>query len=210
MKLLLLFFNTLLSITYANYESDSLEELNLERRSSPKESGSGLYKIMFKPYVLELLNSKTMSRLKKTACWDNMHFLLTNRNLHYLASLPISRALFTSRIPQFQEWLLNLRKGPSAAKGTFIKFIQVVWLYARSDFSIQISTNEYFKCFKGIIKKMYQVPAMRRVLADPNNQKLFSCPCWSNGTVQSIRPSFNHISWFLSRSSRSSSDRCLD
>ena len=196
MKLLLLFFNTLLSITYANYESNSLEELNLERRSSPKESGSGMYKIMFKPYVLELLNSKTMSRLKKTACWNNMHFLLTNRNLHYLASLPISRALFTSRIPQFQQWLLNLRKGPSAAKGTFIKFIQVVWL----------SINQCFECFKGIIKKMYQVPAMRRVLADPNNQKLFSCPCWSNGTVQSIRPSFNHISWFLSRSSRSSSE----
>ena len=117
MKLLLIFINALLSITNANNVPvpDGLDvELSLERKSS------GLYNVMFKPYVLELLNSRAVARLKTTPCWKNLHFLTTNRDLHYLAKLPISRALFTSRIPQFQDWLLNLRKGPSAAKGKFI------------------------------------------------------------------------------------------
>ena len=117
MKLLLIFLNALLSITGANNGtvSDGLDdEFNLERRSS------GLYNVMFKPYVLEILNSRSVARLKTTPCWKNLHFFTTNRDLHYLAKLPISRALFTARIPQFQEWLWNLRKGPSAAKGKFI------------------------------------------------------------------------------------------
>ena len=116
MKLLLIFINALLSITSANNVpvSDGLDdEISLERRS-------GLYNVMFKPYVLELLNSRAVGKLKTTTCWKNLHFLTTNRDLHYLAKLPISRALFTSRIPQFQDWLLNLRNGPSAAKGKFI------------------------------------------------------------------------------------------
>ena len=116
MKLFLIFINALFSITYANNESDALDnEINLERRSG------GLYNVMFKPYVLEILNSRAVSKLKTTPCWKNLHYISTNRDLHYLAKLPISRALFTSRIPQFQNWLLNVRKGPSAAPGIFTK-----------------------------------------------------------------------------------------
>ena len=80
---------------------------------------------MFKPYVLELLNSRACRRVKTTPCWQNLHFLTTNRNLHYMAKLPISRALFTSGIPQFQKWLLNLGKGPSAAKGIMKKMHKI-------------------------------------------------------------------------------------
>ena len=115
MKLLFIFINALFSISFGNNESDALDkEINLERRSG------GLYNVMFKPYVLELLNSRAVSKLKTTTCWKNLHFLTTNDDLHYLSKLPISRALFTSRIPQFQKWLLNLRKGPSATTGIFI------------------------------------------------------------------------------------------
>ena len=115
MKLLFIFINALFAITYANNESDPLDkEINLERRSG------GLYKVMFKPYVLELLNSRAVGKLKTTTCWKNLHFLTTNDDLQYLSKLPISRALFTSRIPQFQKWLLNLRRGPSVTKGIFI------------------------------------------------------------------------------------------
>ena len=109
MKLMFIFINVF-SITFGN-------EINLERRSG------GLYNVMFKPYVLEILNSSAISKLKTTPCWKNMHFFMTNADLHYLAKLPISRALFTSRIPQFQKWLLNLRKGPSASTGIFISLI---------------------------------------------------------------------------------------
>ena len=87
------------------------DEKNIERRSS------GLYNVMLKPYVLELLNSKNAAQLKRTPCWYNLHFLTTNPDLHYLAKLPIARALFTSRLPAFQNWLLNLTKGRSGAKG---------------------------------------------------------------------------------------------
>ena len=115
MKLLFIFISFLFTITYANSESDALDnQIKLERRSG------GLYNVMFKPYVLELLNSRAVSKLKTTTCWKNLHFLTTNADLHYLAKLPISRALFTSRIPQFQKWLLNLRRGPSATTGIFI------------------------------------------------------------------------------------------
>ena len=115
---ILFFINVLLSIANANYGSDGFKnEVNLERRSN-----TGLYEVMFKPYVLELMNSKAVGALKRTNCYLNLHFLLTKTDLHYMASLPISRALFTKRIPQFQEWLLNLKKGPSAAKGTLITF----------------------------------------------------------------------------------------
>ena len=31
---------------------------------------------------------------------------------------------------------------------------------------------------------MYRVPAVKRMLADPNLQKLITCPCWKNGLVQ--------------------------
>ena len=117
---ILFFINVLLSIANANYGSDGIKnEVNLERRSEPG-SNAGLYEVMFKPYVLELMNSKAVGALKRTNCYANLHFLLTKPDLHYMASLPISRALFTKRIPQFQEWLLNLKKGPSAAKGTLI------------------------------------------------------------------------------------------
>ena len=109
---LLIFLNAILSIADAYHGLDyTKNETNIERRSS------GLYNVMFKPYVLELLNSKYVGQLKKTPCWYNLHYLTTNPDLHYLAKLPIARALFTARLPQFQEFLLNLKKGPSAAKG---------------------------------------------------------------------------------------------
>ena len=112
MKLLFIFINVLFSI---KNESAGLEDnMNLERRSS------GLYNVMFKPYVLELLNSKAVAALKRTPCWTNLHFLMTKPEIFYLAKLPIARALFTKRIPEFQEYILNLKKGPSAAKGTLI------------------------------------------------------------------------------------------
>ena len=31
---------------------------------------------------------------------------------------------------------------------------------------------------------MYKIPAVQRMLADPNLQKLITCPCWANGLVQ--------------------------
>ena len=112
MKLLFIFINVLFSI---KNESASLEDnMNLERRSS------GLYKVLFKPYVLELLNSKAVADLKRTPCWTNLHFLMTKPEVYYLAKMPIARALFRARIPEFQEYILNLKKGPSAAKGTLI------------------------------------------------------------------------------------------
>ena len=56
MKLLFIFINVLFSI---KNDSASLEDnMNLERRSS------GLYNVMLKPYVLELLNSKAIAALK--------------------------------------------------------------------------------------------------------------------------------------------------
>ena len=45
---------------------------------------------------------------------------MTKPEIFYLAKMPIARALFTNRIPEFQEYILNLKKGPSAAKGTLI------------------------------------------------------------------------------------------
>ena len=107
-----IFIHAIFSIAYAlNGTIDIDDETNIERRSS------GLYNVMLKPYVLELLNSKYVAQLKRTPCWYNLHFLTTNPDLHYLAKLPIARALFTSRLPGFQNWLLNLTKGPSATKG---------------------------------------------------------------------------------------------
>ena len=115
---LLFFLNAFLSVT--DYGSDGFQhEINCDRGTSGCRD-SGLYKVMLKPYVLQILNSKAMGALKKTNCFYNLHYLFTNPNLHYLAKLPIMRALISKRIPQFQEWILNLRKGPSAAKGKFI------------------------------------------------------------------------------------------
>ena len=37
---------------------------------------------------------------------------------------------------------------------------------------------------KGVIKLMYKIPAVKRMLADPNLQKLAACKCWGNGWVQ--------------------------
>ena len=31
---------------------------------------------------------------------------------------------------------------------------------------------------------MYKIPAVQRMLADPNLQKLVTCQCWTNGWVQ--------------------------
>ena len=45
---------------------------------------------------------------------------MTKPEVYYLAKMPIARALFRARIPEFQEYILNLKKGPSAAKGTLI------------------------------------------------------------------------------------------
>ena len=106
------FLNAILSIAYAYHGLNYTENAaHIERRST------GLYKVMFKPYVLELLNSKYVGELKKTPCWNNLHYLISNSDLHYLAKLPIARALFTARLPEFQEFLMNLKNGPSAAKG---------------------------------------------------------------------------------------------
>ena len=51
-------------------------------------------RVLTKPYVLDLLNSKGIAKLKTTACFPNLHYLLTNPNLHYLAKLPVFQALF--------------------------------------------------------------------------------------------------------------------
>ena len=37
---------------------------------------------------------------------------------------------------------------------------------------------------KGVIKLMYKIPAVKRMLANPNLQKLAECKCWGNGLVQ--------------------------
>ena len=74
-------------------------------------------RVLTKPYVLDLLNSKGIAKLKKTACFPNLHYLVTNPNLHYLAKLPVFRALFRARTPAFLSFCKNLKLGPSATKG---------------------------------------------------------------------------------------------
>ena len=107
---LYIFIHAIFAITDA-FDGTIGTGTNVERRSS------GLYNVMLKPYVLELLNSKPAQLLKGTGCWYNLNYLTRNPDLHYLAKLPIARALFTSRLPAFQNWMRNVAKGPSAAKG---------------------------------------------------------------------------------------------
>ena len=102
LKMKLLFFISLLfSVSYAC----------TTRANNPR------YNILSKPYVLDLLNSKGIAKLKKTPCFQNLHYLITNPGVHKLAKLPIFRALLRSRIPAFREFLNNLKLGPSATKG---------------------------------------------------------------------------------------------
>ena len=37
--------------------------------------------------------------------------------------------------------------------------------------------------WKGILKKMYKIPALRRLLNDPNIKKLVKCSCWPKALV---------------------------
>ena len=75
------------------------------------------YSVLSKPYVLDLLNSKGIAKLKKTPCFQNLHYLITDPDVHKLAKLPIFRALLRAKIPVFREFLNNLKLGPSATKG---------------------------------------------------------------------------------------------
>ena len=77
--------------------------------------------LLAKPYNLALQNSRAMSELRHTKCWPNLHFLLLEKDLHWLAKLPTFRALMGSQIPAVRnavlDWLTNLKNGPAAAKG---------------------------------------------------------------------------------------------
>ena len=60
---LLFFLNAFLSVS--DYGSDGFQhEINCDRGTSDCRD-SGLYKVMLKPYVLQILNSKAMGALKK-------------------------------------------------------------------------------------------------------------------------------------------------
>ena len=71
--------------------------------------------------TVQLFLLKAMAKLRRTACFQNLHYFILNPNVHYLSKQPIARALFSSRIPAFLEFMRNLKLGPSASKGK--KFI---------------------------------------------------------------------------------------
>ena len=126
-------------------------------------------RFLVKPYVLDLVNSKGFAKIKKTACFPNLHYLITNPDVHYLAKLPVFRALFRTRLPAFLDFCKNLKLGPSATNGK-------IYLNKRMNCLIFDGLIKWF--WKGILKKLWLVPAFRDVYADPNIQKLFKCRCW--------------------------------
>ena len=115
---LLFFINILFSFSNANNRLDGLRDGNtMKRRSKPNFESRGGYNVLFKPYVLNFVNSKAMAQLKKSACFPNLHYIMTNRDFHYMAKLPLFRALFRQRIPAFINFWKNLKLGPSATTG---------------------------------------------------------------------------------------------
>ena len=115
MKLL---FLILFSFSNATNGLDGLRDgITVKRRSRPNFESRGGYNILMKPYVLNFVNSKAMAKLKKTACFKNLHYIMTNHDFHYMARLPVFRALFKQRVPAFITFWKNLKLGPSATKG---------------------------------------------------------------------------------------------
>ena len=112
LKMKLFFISVLFSISNANHGSGGVRGSTrgnaVERRSSV---------ILFKPYVLDFVNSRAMAKLKKSACFPNLHYILSNNDFHYMGHLPVFRALFRERIPAFINFWKNLKLGPSATKG---------------------------------------------------------------------------------------------
>ena len=47
----------------------------------------------------------------------------------------------------------------------------------------QSATPYVNRCVKGIMKLMHKIPAIKRMLAGLDFQKLINCPCWSKGWV---------------------------
>ena len=111
---LLFLINILFSYSNANNKLAGLRDGITVKRRSNISTG---YNMLLKPYVLNFVNSKAMAQLKKTPCFPNLHYIITNRDFHYMARLPVFRALFRQKIPAFLNFWRNLKLGPSATKG---------------------------------------------------------------------------------------------
>ena len=102
---------------------------------------------MAKPYAMNLLNSKALSELRQTKCWPNMHFILLNNDMHWLAKLPTFRALIGSLIPAVrnavQDWFTNLKNGPAAAKGNLFNSFNKQESYHRTPMSYRLYDIAY-------------------------------------------------------------------
>ena len=59
-------------------------------------------------------------------------------NIHYLLKLPLARALFSSRIPAFLEFMNNLKLGPSATTG---KIYERQTRFGQTDFILDDSNQ---------------------------------------------------------------------
>ena len=174
LRMKLFFISILFSISNANYGLDGLRGNSaVERRSSV---------ILFKPYVLDFVNSRAMAKLKKTACFPNLHYILSNNDFHYMGHLPVFRALFRERIPAFINFWKNLKLGPSATKGKIYSIKTLNWT-TQPVIALNVLFNEFWK---GVLKNLWKIPAFKRITADPNMQKLFHCSCWPQGCVQCI------------------------
>ena len=184
----LFFINVLFFISNGSYGLDGLR--GSYRGSNAVERRS--YKFLFKPYVLDFVNSRAIAKLKKSACFPNLHYMMTNKDFHYMGHLPVFRALFKERIPAFINFWRNLKLGPSATKGKIYSikthFTKVLWnkmqlWITQPVIALNVLFNEFWK---GVLKNLWKIPAFKRITADPNMQKLFHCSCWPQGCVQCI------------------------
>ena len=63
-------------------------------------------------------------------------------------------------------------------------FLMLRWKYLNLNLFSSETGGLFNECSLGILKNVYKIPAWKRLMDDPNLQKLFACPCWSKGLVQ--------------------------